>query len=978
MRKFLPKRSAPRCLILTTAGLIGLACGPALADTLYWDPEFTGSTSGGGSGTWDQSTQEWFDQDLDSEVYWDNAGWTNGPDNAVFGNSPGAITLAGPIVAATLTFNSDGYVLNGGSLSLTSGSATTFSTSGGPGTESINTTAGTANITVGSGMTATINSPFNGGSNVLTLDGGGTLVLGAQSSYSGTTSILSGTLQIGATNALPTSTNVYLGTNQGPGVTLNLNGFNQTINNLIAISGATSGGATDTIVIGAGNTLNITDSGGAPMFFGAGSTSVVSGLATNVYFVGPSGRGNGGGGNLTINASYSNGNPSYGTNLGIGFFVGNRSDSATVDMRDLASFTASLGTMEIGDYNTAQTGTDTCTLYLAPISNITVSTLRIGADSAGAAGSAITESLYLGNTDNQINAVDIRVGVDNGGSTPPTGTTNARVNGMLEFNGGSDSNPSAGSVEINGLNGPGSFASMWMINAAPATSNSLVSTVDLGGHHAVVNLQQLIMALRTYGSTSGSNATATFTFAPPAGDTGSQLQIVGNAILGDRGSYSSTGTSSGTGNVSATLNIGGPASTSINIGAVTMAINNSVSTRTGTSTGIINFSGGTGSIASLSMANNTLTNASDTSNGTLNITGGSLSLGGDITRAGGGGIENTTLILNGGLLDMTGHNIGGANAIGSGTGSLSFQAGTLQNVLEINAGATALVKTGTGTLILTGSMGNAYSGGTSVTAGTLLANSTNTTNGSTGSGPVNIFSGGVLAGMGDILGANAQITVNIGSAGIGGIISAGNGASSTNTTGLLTTTGGNGSSVYSQLWDGGSNGTGGAYAWKVNAGSSTSSTVSQSNGVGTTDPSGAGTNWDMLSMASLDIAASSGSQFNIQVVPTGSSAASFNASSSYTWTIADVTSGTITVNGTKYSGNYASTLASLQGALQAALALNTSALPAPSSNFSIVAAPDNASGDVVEISYAPAPEPSAFVLLGLGAGALMTRRRRMR
>lgn len=972
MRFFQSRSGRRRWMLASAAGLLALAATHAIADTLYWDPGTTNSSSGGGSGTWDLSTPNWYDGNTSSEVIWNNSGQSGGADDAVFGGpSSGTVSIATSINANTLTFNTSGYVLTGGALSLSAGTATTFSTSGGPGTATISSTAGTANLTVASGVTATINTPLSGGSNVLSLGGGGTLVLSGQNSYSGATSILAGTLQLGATNALPTSTTVYMGTNQGAGVTLNLNGFDQTINNLVAISGATGGGATDTIVINSANTLNITDSSAAPIFFGAGSNSSISGLATNVYFVGPSGRGAGGGGNLTINASYNGGNPSFGANIGIGFFVGNRSDSSTVDMRDLASFTASLGTMEIGDYNTAQTGTDTCTLYLAPISNIMVSTLRIGADSAGAAGSAIAESLYLGNTTNNIWAVDVRVGVDNGGSSPPTGTTNARVNGLLEFNGGSDSSPSAGSVAIYGFNGPGSFANLWMINAAPATSNNLISTVDLGGHHAVLDLQQLIMALRTYGSTSGSNATATLTFDPPPGDTGSQFEVVANTILGDRGNYSTSGTSSGTGNVSATLNLGGPAATPISLGAVTMAINNSVSTRTGTSTGIINFSGGIGTIASLSMADNTLTNSSDTSNGTLNITGGSLTMGGDITRAGGGGTENTTLILNGGLLDMNGHNIGGPNGIGT----LTFEAGTLQNVLEINGGATGVLKTGTGTLILTGSMGNAYSGGTAISTGTLLANSTNTANGSTGSGNVTVLPGGVLAGVGNILGANAQVIVAAGSS-PGGIISAGNGSTSTNSTGLLTTSGGNGSSAYSQVWQGGSTGTAGTYAWKVNAASSTNSAVSQSSGVATTDPGGAGVNWDMLSMASLDVAASSGSQFDIQVVPIGSSASSFNPSQTYTWTIADVTGGTVIVNGAPYQGNAPPMLAALQSALQAALALNTSALPAPSSNFSIVAASDNASGDDIEIVYSPTPEPCSITLFGIGAGALLIRRRR--
>jgi autotransporter-associated beta strand protein len=66
-----------------------------------------------------------------------------------------------------------------------------------------------------------------------------------------------------------------------------------------------------------------------------------------------------------------------------------------------------------------------------------------------------------------------------------------------------------------------------------------------------------------------------------------------------------------------------------------------------------------------------------------------------------------------------------------------------------DAGVTALIKTGTGMLVLSG--GNTYSGGTTVSGGTLVAS--NTTGSATGSGAVTVNAGGTLAGSGIISGA---------------------------------------------------------------------------------------------------------------------------------------------------------------------------------------------------------------------------------
>ena len=117
--------------------------------------------------------------------------------------------------------------------------------------------------------------------------------------------------------------------------------------------------------------------------------------------------------------------------------------------------------------------------------------------------------------------------------------------------------------------------------------------------------------------------------------------------------------------------------------------------------------------------------------------------------------------MTGGILDMQGNRIGGAIPIDV----LNFQAGTLQNVAEINYGAT-VVKTGTGTLVIAGN--NAYSGSTVVSNGTLLVNgtigantvtvTTGTTLGGVGTigGPVTVQNGGTLA-IGASLGT---LTVN--------------------------------------------------------------------------------------------------------------------------------------------------------------------------------------------------------------------------
>ena len=202
--------------------------------------------------------------------------------------------------------------------------------------------------------------------------------------------------------------------------------------------------------------------------------------------------------------------------------------------------------------------------------------------------------------------------------------------------------------------------------------SNIVANVNLSGHTADLLLNTLNI---------GSNGTgnATYFYARTGAMTfNSGTLNVTSVILG---------TSAG-GN--GTLNIGGGLTT-VGSGGITIA------------------SGGTGA---------------------LNLTGGTVTLGADIVQTGGTTAAGA-LTLNGAVLDMGGHNIGGATPVST----LNFYSGTLQNVAEINAGASGLTMSGTGTLILTGS--NTYTGGNTVNAGLLqLGSSTAIT-----AGPVQVNSG---------------------------------------------------------------------------------------------------------------------------------------------------------------------------------------------------------------------------------------------
>jgi autotransporter-associated beta strand protein len=187
---------------------------------------WNGSTTGGATGTsntWNTTTANW----TGSGTLWP----TSGSDNdAVFAGTAGTVTIASAVTANDLTFNTNNYIVSGGTLTLN-------------GTTPTITTANSVGATISSVLAGSAGLIKTGSSNtgVLTLSGNNTL--------SGSVSINSGILRITHGNALGTSSKT-VNLNGGSGIAANLElrldpgaGGSLTLPSAIAFSTATNSGA---------------------------------------------------------------------------------------------------------------------------------------------------------------------------------------------------------------------------------------------------------------------------------------------------------------------------------------------------------------------------------------------------------------------------------------------------------------------------------------------------------------------------------------------------------------------------------------------------------------------------------------------------------------------------------------------------------------------------------------------------------------
>ncbi len=324
------------------------------------------------------------------------------------------------------------------------------------------------------------------------------------------------------------------------------------------------------------------------------------------------------------------------------------------------------------------------TLILGGTSTLTAGTLSVGLNTNGGSAANRTAGILKLGAVNVINSDNITIG---GGKTKNTAT------GSMSFN-----NPAGNgqSVKLRGADGTSPVATLKIGDASGYSGSSgtnSIGVVDLTGG----SVDALITTLQIGIGKSGSNtapSTGSLTF-----NAGSLNAT--NITLGVRG------TSSGAAPATGTLTINGTGSL---VAANGILLGDTVSgSGSGTATGI------------------------------LNINGGSVTAGGDIVDGGG----TSTVTLNGGTLDLQGHNLG---ISGGAIDTVNLQTGTLRSVGEFNGGV-PLNKNAAGTLTMAGN--HTYTGSTEINNGVLAVTGTLLS-----SGNVNVntlgTANGTLSGTGSV------------------------------------------------------------------------------------------------------------------------------------------------------------------------------------------------------------------------------------
>lgn len=231
------------------------------AASLQWDAN--GVAPLGGAGNWDATNLRWYN----GSTY---EAWVNASNHdAVFNTTAGAVVVdAGGVTAKSLQFDTIGYALSGGAITLAGGT-------------------GIINVNLTSAQIATITSSI-GGSTGLTKTGNGILSLGAAAAYTGNTAINGGIVRLEVANGLNTAGTLDIAS----GATFQTyrgNGGNTTGNERYsqALAGLTGSG---TLGFGQAatqltNTLTLNVGSGSPLTFSGSITTSATGSSRKVAIV---------------------------------------------------------------------------------------------------------------------------------------------------------------------------------------------------------------------------------------------------------------------------------------------------------------------------------------------------------------------------------------------------------------------------------------------------------------------------------------------------------------------------------------------------------------------------------------------------------------------------------------------------------------------------------------------------------------------
>jgi fibronectin-binding autotransporter adhesin len=314
------RRASRRAAAALAAALAAVAVGrSAGAATLeVWDPAST--VASGGNGTWDAGTT----------AAWDIAGvpgqlWTNGND-AEFNGAAGTVTVAsGGVSVEFATFNTSGYTLTGGPITLVNSGVN-------------------PEFHEGTSTTTTINPVLQGTSGAIFLGAGAgssTFVLGGANTYTGTTVIEEATVDI---STLGNTAGAF-----GAGGNITLGG----LSSAASIVNVGAGGSTSALLNLTGSTasLAITNNGTGPIGFTNTGVANIGAAAAET---------------LTLSGSYAGVNTfgeslvDLGTGTNITKLVVNNSSGQTWDLTGSSTYSGGTllktGTLEVGQSSSLGTG----------------------------------------------------------------------------------------------------------------------------------------------------------------------------------------------------------------------------------------------------------------------------------------------------------------------------------------------------------------------------------------------------------------------------------------------------------------------------------------------------------------------------------------------------------------------------------------------------------------------------------------------
>ena len=562
------------------------------------------------------------------------------------------------------------------------------------------------------------------GTGNLTQNGSGNLTLNSANTYTGATTINAGTLALGASNSIASTSNLNVA-----GGTFNLAGFNQALGSITGSGNITLGAGTLTTNSSSSTTFSGVISGSGGLTKNGSGALTLSGA--NTY----TGTTTVNAGTLRLGASNVLADTSNLTIIGGTFDISTYSDTVGVVTMTNGNLIGTSGVLTGSTYNitggnlTAQLGGGSVTI-------------NNGTTNVGAIGSAVTFTV-------------------NGSSTVAALTANVVASSVSVLNGGSI----AGSFSINQTGGvtanSGSIASS-LIGSGGVTMNGAGNTFALSGSNSYT------------GATTISAGTISINAATALGSTSGVSLANGTALL-----Y--TG---GAGTLGSNITVGSGTGTLRNSGGATLTLGGSLSKNGTTLTfgqGAFNVTGSiTGSAANSDLvvdAAAVTLNGENTYNGptflvngaTLNANAAGALPTGPRTAvtmdATGSGSSTLALGASQSVASLTGAASSNVT-LGANTLTLGTTSGSTTYVGRITGGASsALVKDGASTQVLTGN-NSAFTGTTTINSGTLVAGAANAAGGTSS---VIINNGGsFLVTADNAVGANTAIELNGGRMAMGG------------------------------------------------------------------------------------------------------------------------------------------------------------------------------------------------------------------